>query len=198
MTENDSIVRVAFEAGQLKRTPRSGWLLAGIASPESVAEHSHRVAVLAYIIAAQEGADADRACTLGVFHDFPEARTGDVPSVGKSYVATTEPADVAADQVAGVPDGLAERLVALVSEHEGAKTAEATLEARCSRDADKLECLLQAREYEVQTGNRQLQPWIESMLHAVATPTGTELAKRAAELEPAMWFQEFAARFGTT
>lgn len=82
-----------------------------------------------------------------------------------------------------------------MSEHEDAKSRNATLECRC-RDADKLECLLQAREYEAQTGNRQLAPWVDSMLRAVTTATGTELAKAAMEVEPSAWFQDFAARFG--
>ena len=55
------VVKFAYETGQLKRLPRAGWLLAGVRDPESVAEHSFRVGVLAYIIAALEGADPDRA-----------------------------------------------------------------------------------------------------------------------------------------
>lgn len=196
MSESDSTARFLYEAGQLKRTPRSGWLLAGVPNPESVAEHSFRVGVIAYILAVHEGADPDRAAALGLFHDLPEARTGDVPSVGKSYVRTAEPHEVVADQTSGLPAGLGERVAALVSEHESAKAEDASLEARCSRDADKLECLLQAREYEAQTGNRQLGPWVTSMLHAVTTDSGMELAKTATRVDPAAWFQEFAAQFG--
>jgi putative hydrolase of HD superfamily len=196
VNENDSIIRFFFEAGQLKRTPRSGWMLAGVKTPESVAEHSFRVGVIAYVIATVEGANADRAAALGLFHDLPETRIGDVPSVGKSYVTTADPRQVAVDQAAGLPAVLFDHIVALVAEHENAKTSDATLEARCSRDADKLECLLQAREYEAATGNQQLKPWIDSMLRAVTTTTGTELAKTAMVVEPSTWFRDFAVRFG--
>lgn len=51
MTETDSIPRLLHEAGQLKRTPRAGWLLAGVPTPDSVAEHSYRVGIIAYVIA---------------------------------------------------------------------------------------------------------------------------------------------------
>lgn len=193
--ENTAIVSFGYEAGQLKKLPRAGWLLTGITSPESVAEHSFRVAVLAYAIAVQEGANPDHAATLGLFHDFPEARTGDVPSVGRPYVRLTDPTQVIADQTAALPAALAAHINALVTEHEAAKTAEASLESRCSRDADKLECLMQAREYQAQ-GNQLVQPWIDSMIPAIATRTGTALAKAAQDISPSVWWDQFAAGYG--
>jgi putative hydrolase of HD superfamily len=189
-----AIIRLAFEAGQLKMLPRAGWLLAGIANPESVAEHSFRVAVLAYAIASAEGADPERAACLGLFHDLPETRTGDIPSAGRPYLRTAAPLTVIEDQVTGLPAALAAHITALVSEHESAKNPDATIEARCSRDADKLECLLQACEYRAR-GNTLMQPWIDSMAAAVATRTGTTLAKVAQDLSPSIWWDELAAAF---
>ena len=190
-----NVAKFAYEAGQLKRLPRAGWQLAGVGKPESVAEHSFRVGVLAYVIAVLEGADADRAAALGLFHDLPEARLGDVPSVGRPYVTTVAAHEVTADQVAGLPDLLARHIVALVDEHESAKAPGATAESRCSRDADKLECLLQAREYAV-AGNTQVQPWIDTMVAAIVTDTGEQLAAAALEVAPGTWWAEFAANYG--
>jgi putative hydrolase of HD superfamily len=189
------VAKFAYETGQLKQLSRAGWLLAGVRDPESVAEHSFRVGVLAYIIAALEGADPDRAATLGLFHDLPETRIGDVPSVGRPYVSTAPPHDVAVDQAAELPNALATHIVALIDEHESAKTAAATPESRCSRDADKLDCLLQAREYQAQ-GNGHMQPWIDSMVAAVSTETGKRLAAAAQDVAPDAWWAEFAANFG--
>ncbi|MGE4153286.1 MAG: HD family hydrolase [Phycisphaerales bacterium] len=189
------VARFAYEAGQLKMLPRAGWLLAGIREPESVAAHSFRVGVIACLVAVIEGADADRAAALGLFHDLPETRIGDVPSVGRPYVRTAAAESVIADQVTGLPAELARHIAALIAEHEGAKTPGATLESRCSRDADKLDCLLQAREYQVQ-GNQQVQPWIDSMVAAVTTETGKRLAAAALEVPPGAWWADFAANFG--
>lgn len=188
------IARFAYEAGQLKRLPRAGWLLAGVNNPESVAEHSFRVGILAYVIAVLEGADPDRSATLGLFHDLPETRIGDIPSVGRAYVTTTAPQLVAHDQVAALPKNLASCIVALIAEHENAKKPTATAEARCSRDADKLDCLLQAREYQYQ-GNQLVQPWIDSMAAAVSTETGKRLAVIAQDVPPDSWWIDFAANF---
>lgn len=194
--EHSAIAAFGYEAGHLKRIVRSGWLLAGVRDPESVAEHSFRVGVLAYCIAIQEGANADRAAALGLFHDLPETRVGDVPSVGKRYVATTAAIEVVADQVYALPPALADRIAALVTEHESAKTPDATLEAKCSRDADKIECLLQAREYQ-REGYTDLEQYVSSMVDAVTTPTGKALAEAALTVSPAAWWENFAKNFGS-
>lgn len=191
----EGIVSFGYEVGQLKKLPRSGWLLAGVPRFESVAEHSFRVGVLAYVIAAQEGANPEHAAVLGLFHDLPECRIGDVPSVGKDYVQTADPRLVIADQVAGLPSTLAKHIESLVSEHEDAKKPDSTAESRCSRDADKLDLLLQAREYAAQ-GNQNMERYIDSMVRAVSTATGVALAQAALTVPTSAWWDGFAARFG--
>lgn len=191
-----AIISFAHEAGHLKHVDRSGWRLAGVRDGESVAEHSYRVGVLAYVIAACEGANPDRAATLGLFHDIPETRTGDIPSVGKEYVHTVNPTVVANDQVSGLPEDLALRIVALIDEHESAKTAGATPESKCSRDADKLECLLQAREYQ-REGYAQLDEWVRTSAEAMTTTTGKALAAAALDVSPGEWWGSFARAFNS-
>lgn len=64
------------EVGMLRHTPRSGYKFLG-SGQETVAEHSHRTAVIGYVLAKKTGADAARTVMLCLFHDLPEARTGD-------------------------------------------------------------------------------------------------------------------------
>ena len=59
------ITAFLYEIGQLKRYPRTGWLTAGVPSPESVADHSYRASVIAAVIAAMRGADPQRAAIPG-------------------------------------------------------------------------------------------------------------------------------------
>ena len=65
----------------LERLPRTGWLLAGVAAPESVAAHSLGTAlvVLALGPALEPPLDLDRAVSLAVVHDAPEALLTDLP-----------------------------------------------------------------------------------------------------------------------
>ncbi|MEW9510166.1 HD domain-containing protein [Streptomyces bacillaris] len=55
-----AVGRFLYEAGTLKHARRTGWWMAGVRDPESVAEHSWRTALIATIIAKLEGADADK------------------------------------------------------------------------------------------------------------------------------------------
>ncbi|SEQ24222.1 putative hydrolases of HD superfamily [Lentzea xinjiangensis] len=194
MSDADRIVEFVYEVGQLKRLPRAGWLFAGVPHPESVAAHSFRVGVLAHAIAVQEGANPDRAATLGLFHDVPEARTGDLPYVGKLYVGLkVPPQQVAADQVRHLPAPLAAHVEQLIAEHEAAKDGDHTPEARCSRDADKLELLLQAREYQA-AGVTKMERFIQTNRDAVVTDTGRALLDSALRIAPSQWWEAFGER----
>lgn len=191
---NAAIAVLGYEVGHLAKTPRSGWELAGVALPQSVAEHSFRVGILSYLIAVQEGCNAERAATLGLFHDVPEVRTGDLNSVAKRYLTAVDPRRVAADQVADLPPNLAQHIIGLIDEFESAKEPDATPEARCARDADKLECLLTAREYLVR--GYPVQPWVDTMVAAVQTQAGKQFAVDAQRVSPGDWWHSTVSSYG--
>ncbi len=191
MSDAREIVPFLHEAGHLKRSARQGWWIAGVQNPESVAEHSFRTAIVGYVIAMMEGADAERTATLCLFHDLPETRQGDIPSTGKRYVSMASDTDVIRDQTAQLPAALAERIQSLIEEFEDRSTPE----ARCAKDADKLECLLQAREYLTQ-GYQDAQPWIDTMVDAVKTPSGKALANAALEVTPNAWWYDIVSNYG--
>lgn len=191
MSDARDIVPFLYEAGHLKRSVRQGWWIAGIENPESVAEHSFRTAIVGYVIAALEGADPERTATLCLFHDLPETRLGDIPSTGKRYISQAPADQVTKDQTADLPGYLAERIRNVIAEFEDKTTPE----ARCAKDADKLECLLQAREYLAQ-GNQQAQPWVDTMVDAVSTKSGKALATAALAVEPSTWWYDIVASYG--
>src|SRR5271165_1540632 len=122
-----------FEMGQLKNLSRAGWLLLGIPLPESVAEHSFRVAVTGITLAAMEGTDVGRVAALCLMHDAHESRVGDVPSVGRAYVTTAAPEAITAHQTAAMPHEAAKVFQDLTAEYETTETAE----SRLAHDADK-------------------------------------------------------------
>jgi putative hydrolase of HD superfamily len=186
--EVGGMLRLAFEAGHLKRSRRTGWWVAGIRDPESVAEHSWRAALLAYVVAAAEGADPERAAAIGVFHDLAETRVGDIEYVGRHYVTAAGDETVTRDQVRDLPAGIAEAVLGVVRDGAGC----ASREAECARDADKLECLLQALEYQRQ-GHVDVQQWIDNMAAAPRTATGRRLARAAITPEPGDWWRQVAA-----
>lgn len=176
------VVAFAFEMGVLKRLRRSGWWHVGVRDPESVAEHSLRVAQLAALIASVEGADPVRASYLGLWHDSQETRTGDIPHSARPYVTAVPNERISADQVAGMPDVAAKSILEAVIEYEAGETPE----ARCAKDADRLECLLQAVEYG-EVGYTRIQGWIDSSRSRLTTEFALRLADAALSTSPLAW-----------
>ena len=175
-----------YEIGLLKRYKRTGWLIAGVSDPESIADHSFRAAALASIVAVLEGANPERAALLSLFHDSQETRLTDIPYLAKAYVKRAPNEQVTAEQTRGVPPAVADLVCGSVAEYED-KTSP---EARCARDADKLECLVQAIEYRDQ-GNRNLQPWSDCSLAAIQTASGRKLADELLRNHSLGWLDRF-------
>ncbi|WP_064455245.1 HD domain-containing protein [Streptomyces hygroscopicus] len=166
-----AVARFLFEAGALKQNRRTGWWMAGVRDPETVAEHAWRTSLIASIIAQLEGADPARAALMAVWHDSQETRTGDVNYLGRKYAPSPDPQAVTADQTVHMPEGLASAVRAWVGEYEAKESPEAV----CARDADKLECLLQGLEY-LSQGYENAQRWVDNSRSRLVTETGKRLA----------------------
>lgn len=177
------------EAGHLKNLPRAGWLLLGIRHPESVAEHSFRVGLIGIVLASLEGADSGRTAALCLMHDVHETRIGDVPSVGRSYVTTAKPQAVTSHQTAVMPDQVAQALQSLTGEYEDNET----IESRVAHDADKIETLMQAREYAAQ--GYATEPWSDTSIQALRTESGKQLAQAIVAGDPHSWWSTFASSY---
>lgn len=180
--DSATVASFAMELGVLKRTRRSGWWQAGVRDPESVAEHSARVAQLAGILAALEGASPERAALLGIWHDTQEARIGDISYSGRPYLTRVPPETITADQTRDLPEPAGAMIRDVVAEYEAGQS----LESRCAHDADKLECLIQAVEYRA-AGHQTVQDWIESSRAALTTASAQRIADAALTVSPMHW-----------
>lgn len=183
------IAAFLFEAGHLKNLPRSGWLLLGIAQPETVAEHSFRVGLVGIALAALEGADPGRTAALCLMHDVHESRIGDVPSVGRAYVTTAVPEAVTAHQTSGMPNEIAKAFQELTAEYEATET----LESKVAHDADKVETLLQASEYITQ--GYAAEAWQDTSIQALRTESAKQLAQAITSSDPRGWWMSFASSY---
>ncbi|WP_033287587.1 HD domain-containing protein [Amycolatopsis jejuensis] len=178
----EALAVFAYELGVLKRVRRAGWWQAGVRDPESVAEHSLRAAQLAALLAAEEGGVPERAAFLALWHDTQETRTGDLPHSAAPYLVKPEPRAITADQTAGLPPASAETVRDAVDEYETRES----LEARCAKDADKLEMLVQALEYRA-TGVSTVDEWIASAQAGLFTATARRIAEAALVTSPLAW-----------
>lgn len=71
------LVRFLLDAGKLKSLKRSGWVREGMPNPETVAEHSWRVALLAMLLGDELGVDKEKLIKMALIHDLEEAVTLD-------------------------------------------------------------------------------------------------------------------------
>ncbi len=178
----DRVANFLFEMGMLKRTPRTGWQFLG-SGDESVAEHAFRTAMIAYALARLSAdVDPDRVLKLALFHDLPEARTGDLNYMNQKYARVDEER-AAADMVRGLPFG--DELADVLGEFR----AQATREAQLARDADNLEMLMALKEHH-DVGNRNAQEWIPFALKRLQTDVARDLAQRILEGDSSAWWFE--------
>ena len=167
--------------------PRSGWLRAGIERPESIAEHSLRAAMLAWMLAGLEGADPGRAAVLALLHDSQETRTTDLDHVTHHYVHATPNEQITADQTAALPQPLASMLRGLVAEYEGRASLEGGLRPRRRQARDAA-----AGRRIPGPGNGNTEPFMETPMTALRTKSGRRLSEGAVRLDPAAWWRAFA------
>lgn len=178
------------EMGQLKKVRRAGWFFAGVPDPETVAEHTFRAAIVGVALAHLAGADPARTAALCLLHDSAEARIGDIEAVGRAYVATASPEAVNTHQTSAMPEALAQVFQGLVREYE----AEGSIESHLAHDADKLETLLQAREYQAD-GQHDTLEWQESATAVLRTAAGKEIAAAIASTTPRAWWSAFGKSY---
>jgi len=143
-------------ANALKSLPRAGWLFAGVAQPESLADHTCLVAIYTLFLAeavnadpAAEGLehplDVERVLSMALLHDLAESVLTDLPKRSAAALGadTKHAAEerILVDLLADLPGGA--HSVALWQEYETVSTPE----ARLVKDVDKLEMVVQAIRY---------------------------------------------------
>lgn len=175
-----ALVDFLFEAGFLKRLARSGYAYLG-SGAESVADHTCRTLYIAYVLGQlSDGIDMGRLLKICLFHDFPEARTGDLNYVNKKYVESNEE-KVLAELSERLPFG--EEIAALVREFNDKKTPEALM----ANDADQLDLLFHVKE-QADAGNLQTGPWVEYAYQRLSTEPARKLARLAMETDSTDWW----------
>jgi putative hydrolase of HD superfamily len=153
--EPETVITLLRDAGKLKRLPRTGWVDAGVSDPESVADHSYRVALLSMLLSDQTGADTLKALRMAILHDLAEAVTGDLTPRQKTGDHEAEESRAFRGLVEGLPREQRRLYNDIIEEYAAGQTVEAAL----VHAADKLEMVLQALEYR-EAGARGLDQFL--------------------------------------
>ncbi|KDN35067.1 hypothetical protein RSAG8_11905, partial [Rhizoctonia solani AG-8 WAC10335] len=148
-TMDPAVDRLAFFhiLERLKTQKRTGWIKFEIPGPESIADHMHRMSILA-LCTSDTSLDVSKCVMMAVVHDLAEAVVGDIApweSISKAEKVQRERegmTSMLSDMLHDSPGAI--RIKELWEEYE----EQTTPEAKFVKDLDRLEMALQAAEYE--------------------------------------------------
>jgi len=133
-------------ATRLKDTTRHCYTPGG--RHESVAEHSWRAALMAYLMKDEfPEADMDKVIRMLLIHDLGECFTGDIPVFAKTDAHEQTEEALLNEWVAALPEPFAGEMAALYREMDERKT----LEARIYKCIDGLEAVIAHNESDIAT-----------------------------------------------
>lgn len=141
------------DVGKLKRKDRAGWVRHQIETPESVAEHSFRTAVLALVLAEKFGLDVNKTVKMAIIHDLAEYKVPDLTPFDnvteeEKFRQEEQAMQKLCAKVECGPD-----IMSLWYEIEEGKSPE----AQFIRRLDKLEMMFQAQEYAQEQPDKDLE-----------------------------------------
>ena len=175
-----NIANLLFEAKMLKEIPRSGFHFLG-SGKESIAEHTFSTTFIAYVLAQlQPEVDALKLISMCLLHDLPEARTGDLNTVQKTYVSADE-AKALQDTTADLPFGAA--ITDLIREFNLNRSNEAKL----AHDADQIALILELK-YLSDIGYTPPDTWLPHVLERIQTTIGKDIARNIMETHRDDWW----------
>lgn len=142
------LLRILDRAAKLKTATRHCYTAPGRA--ESVADHSWRIALMAFLLADEEefaDADMNKVIQMCLIHDLGEAFTGDIPTFLKTDADSAKEDDIFGRWVDTFPTKTKSRWQSLLKEMNALQTNE----AKIYKALDKTEALISHNESDIST-----------------------------------------------
>lgn len=185
--KEERITDFLFEVGTMRKLLRMHrQVLFTEDTTDSIATHSYRVSIIAWMLAKIEGADPYKTVMMAILHDFGEIRSGDHNWIHKKYVKIYED-EIIEEQLGSLPFS---DLLDFSKEYEKRESKESVI----AKDADTIDQILLLREYEWQ-GNKEARTWLEGKrgpASKIATRLVLDSSKKLAETiskrDPSKWW----------
>lgn len=178
MKNPKKITNLVFEAAVVKRLLRTGWQILGD-NEEGVGEHTFMTSVIAYFLAKQLHANLETVLVMSVFHDFHEARTGDLDKISKFYM-TRDQDKANRDIFKSIDDELLHTLEVYEKQ--------STLEARIVYEANVIAFLVELKLL-IEKGNTHAQEWLDANLSRLRIAEAVALAQDLAATDSQDWWK---------
>ena len=140
------LIEILSVAEKLKNNTRHSWTSSG--RQESVAEHSWRLSMMAYLVKDEfPDADINKVILMCIFHDIGEVFTGDIPAFSKTDSDELDERQKLQQFLDSLPEPYREELFGLFEE----MYAQETTESRIFRALDRMEAIIQHNEADIST-----------------------------------------------
>ncbi len=175
--------KLLFEAALLKRIERTGYYYLGTGK-ENIASHSFGVIFCTYLLCKifEGKVDEKKALLMSLWHDFPEARTGDFNAVNKLYNKADEERALQ-ESLKNLP--FAKEVLQVFEEYRKGES----LEAKIVHDADTLDLIVQLKEQK-DLNNPFAERWINYAKRRLLLEESKVLAEAIIETEWCSWWLE--------
>lgn len=183
-----NITNLIYEAAVVKRLLRTGWQILGD-NEENVGEHTFMTCVIAYFLAKDlnpstgsgqgQKISMEKVLTMAIFHDFHEARTGDMDKIAKFYMTRNE-AKANWDIFAGVDEALLKTLN-IYEKRE-------TVESKIVYEANVIAFLVELKLL-IEKGNVHAKEWLDGNRKRLRLPASIALAKELAQTSSQDWWK---------
>lgn len=182
MQSTQDLIDTLFEAAVVKRIHRTGWQILGD-HEEKVGEHSFMTAVIAHFLGKKTQADMLVVYQMAIFHDFHEARTGEIDKVAKFYVTRNQ--NKANHDIFSAIDP---QLLSLLDEFE----EKDTLEAKVVYESNILALLVELKVL-LERGHQPAREWLDDTIARLKLPESQEIARLLLERDQHAWWKKLRA-----
>lgn len=134
-----------YLVAELKKVRRKGWQdKVGILQPESVADHSYSMAIMAMVLSDLKGLDTHKILKMSLIHDLAESVIGDLTPDEISRTDKVQLENQTMSEILSkVPTKIAHDYTKIWEEYQQGSSKEASL----VHEVDRLEMALQAKKY---------------------------------------------------
>lgn len=160
------ILNFLLETVKAKRVIRTGWKMHHINNPESVAEHSYQLCVIALILADHLGVDREKLIKMAIIHDLGEIITGDIVWIQGKMIDVEKKRKKELMEERGI-----EKIFSLLGDPTEYKAIfdemlqRRSVESEVFWQIDKLELIVQAFQYEVSEDKDLSEFFVNANLH---------------------------------
>ena len=171
------------------RIPRAGYLLRGVADPESVAAHSYFLCLMVMIFADAypDRYNKEKALSMALIHDLPETDTMDIPMIAGDAEFRKAKQKAEENILHLLMDGFGGKYSKIFKEYNSAVSPE----ARLVKGLDKTQMMLKIYLYEKENRGNLEEFWhnpdnfrdygieeVKDLFEAIAGAAGRKIPKK--------------------